>query len=179
MHIAAQRDAAGCHALAHAGRLQGLGHGAGGQQHAARTHLQQLVAATQARADHPAVGLDHRLEARLQEIGAGLQRATRQDLVEPPTRQHGKASGDVDAPAARSDAGNVLGALRRGHHGVQQAQPGQGVVRVGNQPVTADLVAADGLCIHQQHAPPGLRQRARRRAAGRSGTDHQHLAIHP
>jgi hypothetical protein len=137
------------------------------------THLQQLVATTQARADHPAVRLDHRLETCLQEFSAGLQRATRQDLVEPAARQHRQSPGDVDAPAARSDAGDELGALRLGHHGVEQAQPGQGVVRVGNQPVTADLVAADGLGIHQQHAFTRQRQGTGGSTSSRTSPDDQ------
>ena len=65
-----------------------------------------------------------------------------------------RRAGHVDPAAARRDAGERRRRSRLGHHRVEDAEPLEGAVRVGDQAVAADLVARKGLRVDQDDVRP-------------------------
>ena len=71
----------------------------------------------------------------------------------------------------------MAGRLRLREHVIEQPQATQGVVRIGDQAVTANLVARKRVLIDEHHIEPGARELKRRRAARRAGAHHDHIAL--
>ena len=177
--VAAQRHAARRAPFAYAGRGQRDRRGAGGQHGPARAQfVRDAARQREPGADHLLIGIEQRrVEARRrQPARAGRMRGAAQDVVELVARQHRQRAGHIDPAAARTDAGDVAGALRARQHVVQHAEPCQGAVRIRNQPVAADLVARKVVLVNQHDFEARAREQLCAGAAGRTGADHQHVA---
>ena len=132
---------------------------------------------SQRRTDHHTAFLDRRHEAhRREHARARSDGGAAQDQVELLARQHRERTRHVDTPAARADAADEAARLGLRHHLVEHAELAQRVVGVGDQAVTADLVAREHVLVDQHHVMAGARQRDRRGTAGRAGADDEHVA---
>jgi hypothetical protein len=132
----------------------------------------------EARADDAAFLLQRYLEARLLETSASVPGGLQQQGIELPAWQHGQRAGHIDAPAARPDASHMGHRLRTAHDFVQQAQAGQRLVRVRDQPVAAGLVAARRVLVDQQDIDTGAGQHAGAGAAGGACADDKNFNKH-
>ena len=183
VHIAAQRDAAGRVALAHAGGHQGLGHGASGQHHPAGVDLMQATGGRfETGANHNGgfaiSAQQRRLEAPgRKKTGAGTLSGTLENVIQLLAWQHRQPPRHIDAAAARADAAHMLGPLRDRHHLGQHTEFVECVVGIRDQAVATHLVARKGVLIDQHHIQPGPRQRLCAGAAGRACADDQHVAV--
>ena len=162
--------------------------GTAGEDEPRRQDLAANVALRHRRADDAAAAVgtaalriaafaQRRHEAQRREhAGAGADRGAADDLVEALPRQHREPAGHLDAAAARRDAGERRRRACLGHHRVEDAEPGQRVVGVGDEAVAADLVARKGMLVDEDDAAARLREQLRGGAAGRAGADDDDVA---
>jgi hypothetical protein len=139
------------------------------------------VALLQPRADDllraAVAGEQRRLEApRREQARARADGGAADDVVEDAPRQHGERAGDVEAAAARPDAGHVAGALRRGHGLLVDTEALERMVRVGDQAVAADLVAWEIVLVDEDDVDARARKPLGAGRAGGTGADDEDVA---